>query len=284
MIYVRPPIAAGRFYDIDPSRLNRQLEVAFKHYDDEKKSKLSNAAKLHGAVVPHAGYEYSGSVAASFYSALNQDSPRNFIILGPNHYLVGSKFSVMKTGLWKTPLGGVAVDEDMSNSLLEGCKILENDVMSHQNEHSVEVQLPFLQKIFKDDFRFVPISIANESTDEETLKACQMLGESIADSVKKSKKKWLVIASSDLSHYIPSQNAKEIDTALIDSIVKLKEKQLFQKVAELNATACGFGPIAAAIVAMKSMGVRKGRLLRYSNSGEVSGDLESVVGYASIAF
>jgi MEMO1 family protein len=284
MLYVRPPVAAGRFYDIDSERLKRQLDVAFKRSLEERDSTKPQNAKLKGAVVPHAGYEYSGSVAAAFYSQLDPASARNYIIIGPNHYFVGSPFSIMKSGLWKTPLGGVAINENMSNVLLEKCKILENDVMAHQNEHSVEVQLPFLQKVFGGDFKFVPISIANETPDDDMLKACQTIGECVADSVKKSKDKWIILASSDLSHYITSQAAKDTDSALINSIVRLKEKQLFQKVKELNATACGFGPIAALIVAAKILGVKKGRLLKYVNSGDVTGDINSVVGYASIAF
>jgi MEMO1 family protein len=282
MIFVRPPAAAGRFYDVDAAKLNKQLDAAFRIASQKKEGTKAKPEKFHAAVVPHAGYEYSGWVAAGFYSLLNENSPKNYIIIGPNHYLYGSKFAIMKSGLWKTPLGGAVIHEGMAEDLLKECKFLDNDVIPHQNEHSVEVQLPFLQRALGENFKFVPISISNEAPSDDLLKECQNLGEAITGIVKKSEDKWAVLASSDFSHYVPQEVANDVDSALIKSIVKLNEKQLFSQIAELNATACGFGPIATAMVAAKRLGSKKGKLLMHGTSGDVTGDLNSVVGYASI--
>jgi len=285
MMFVRPPVAAGQFYDLDPEMLKKQIDSSFRRADEgaEMKGK-PKMNKLRGAVLPHAGYGYSGHVAAKFYAMLNEKEPYNCIILGPNHYMFGSKFATMKNSLWKTPLGGVAEDDSMIETLMRGCDLLQIDVTPHQNEHSIEVQLPFLQSRFGEKFKFVPIVITNEIGDPDILSGCQALGSAIADAVRKSKEKWLVIASSDFSHYVPQNVAEETDGALIKAIVKLNEKLFFERVNELNASACGFGPIMVAMVASKKLGAEKGRLLKYSTSGKTTNEFDSVVGYASIVF
>jgi len=285
MMFVRPPAAAGRFYDLEQSKLKKQLDAAFRHADEGAKVKGKlKLAKIRGAVVPHAGYEYSGHIAAKFYSMLNEKSPRNCIILGPNHYMFGYKFAMMKNSLWKTPLGGVAVHETMAEKLLQSCELLQIDVIPHQNEHSIEVQLPFLQSRFGDDFKFVPISISNELGDPDMLRGCQIIGTAIADAIREDKDEWMVIASSDFSHYVPQSVAEETDGALIKAIAKLNEKLFFKRVNEMNASICGFGPIMVTMVAAKKLGAKKGTLLKYATSGNVTNDYSSVVGYASVVF
>jgi AmmeMemoRadiSam system protein B len=284
MLFVRPPVAAGSFYDIDPDRLKKQIGACFKKAEETSTKKTkAEARKFNAAVVPHAGYEYSGWVAAKFYSLLAEKPQKNYIILGPNHYLFGSSYAIMKSGLWKTPLGSVVIHTEMAEKLAESCKLLEIDVIPHQNEHSIEVQLPFLQYRFGDNFKFVPIAISNSATDETFLKSCQILGTAIADAIRKSKEKWVVVASSDFSHYVPQNFAEETDNYIIKSIVKLDEKAFFSRIAERNASVCGLGPIAIAMVAAKKLGSKKGELLKYATSGDVTGDISSVVGYASIA-
>jgi len=282
MLIVRPPVVAGQFYDIDPTRLRKQIESAIEKAEGRKKIK----GKFNAAVVPHAGYMYSGWVAAYFYSMIEPHSPKNYIILGPNHSLAGSEYAIMKRGLWKTPLGGVTVDEKMADSLLRRCELFEHDVIPHQYEHSIEVQLPFLQYKIGSDFKFVPISIKSETADDTLLDGCRIVGKAIADAIKSSKKSskedWLIIASSDFSHYIPEKLAEEVDNYLIKSILKLNEKSFFDRVAERNASVCGFGAIAAAIVAAKELGGKSGKLLKYATSADVSGDTSAVVGYAAV--
>jgi len=281
MLQVRPPVVAGRFYDIDPERLKKQISVSFNRAENDGKPK-GKQRELKVAVVPHAGYEYSGWVAAKVYSMLDNNSPKNFIILGPNHYMFGSPFATVDRGLWKTPLGGVTVHEQMAKALLKTSNILANDFMPHQNEHSIEVQLPFLQYKLGPDVKIVPIAITNDVADDDLLKACTIIGSAVADVVKKSDEKWIVLAASDLSHYVPQKFAEDVDNYLIHSMTKLNENMLFRRVEEQNASMCGYGAVAAAIIAAKKMGSKSGKLLKYATSADTTGDASSVVGYASI--
>ncbi len=276
MIILRQPTVAGTFYNLHPESLKKQLKFCFNHKFGPKGVKKE---KVIAAVVPHAGYIYSGPVAAWVYSKLEK---ANFIILGPNHSGMGSQFAIMKSGLWKTPLGEVVIDEKIAEKLVKECKILEYDVLAHQYEHSIEVQLPFLQFRFGSNFKFVPISILNEFADETLLENCRLIGKGIAKVIKKEKGKWIVLASSDFSHYVPHEVALKTDKTVIRAILKLNEKEFFQKINEKNASICGFGPIAVAIVAAKELKAKKGKLLCYKTSGDMTEDYTSVVGYASI--
>ena len=259
MLYLRPPVAAGTFYDLDPDRLKKQIKASFKK---AKTKRQLNPTKFHAAVVPHAGYMYSGWIAAKIYSMLGANKPMNFIILGTNHYMFGSKYAIMKRGLWKTPLGTAAVHESMASRLLKQCKLLENDVIPHQNEHSIEVQLPFLQHLFGDGFKFVPISIACDIADNALIDDCRLIGKGIANAVKRSKENWLILASSDFSHYVPQKLAEKVDKYIIKAILRLDEKIFINRIIEKNAGVCGFGGIATAIVVAKMLGSKKGKLLK----------------------
>lgn len=278
MLMVRGPVVAGQFYDIDPDRLRQQIQSSLDKSGKTKKPRKEFKA----AVVPHAGYMYSGWVAAYFYSMLDRQSPKNYIILGPNHSLAGSDYAIMKRGLWKTPLGGVTIHEEMADALLERCELIEHDVIPHQYEHSIEVQLPFLQYKLGNDFNFVPISIKSEVVDDTLLEGCRIVGKAVADALGSAKEDWLIIASSDFSHYIPKKLAEDVDNYVIKSIVNLNEKSFIERVAENNASICGVGAIAASIVAAKELGTKKGKLLKYATSADVSGDTSAVVGYACV--
>lgn len=276
MITIRAPVAAGTFYNLDSDMLKKQIESCFRHKLGPKGTKTQ---KIISAVVPHAGYMYSGAVASWVYSRIEK---ANYIILGPNHTGSGARFAVSKKELWKTSLGDVAIDESLADSLIKECKLLEYDVIPHIHEHSVEVQLPFLQYRFGSNFKFIPISVLNEFADETLLESCSVIGKGIAKVIKKEKEKWIVIASSDFSHYVDQKMAKETDLAIIRAIKKLDEKSFFEKITERNASVCGFGPIAIAIIAAKELGAKKADLLKYATSGDVTEDFGSVVGYASI--
>lgn len=274
---IREPAVAGMFYDLNPQDLKKQINACFKHKFGPK---TVDKKPVKAGIVPHAGYQYSGHVAAWVYSRLEK---ANYIILGPNHHGIGSTFAVMKEGLWKTPLGEVAIDRKVAEKILDGCSLVEYDVIPHRDEHSIEVQLPFLQHMFGSEFKFVPISIKNEFADDDFLKRCELVGNAIADAVKNEKEKWVVIASSDFSHYIPHELAKDIDNYVIGSILKLDGREFFSRINEKNASVCGFGPIAIALAAAKNMGAKKTELLKYATSGDVTQEFGSVVGYASIA-
>jgi len=276
MLIIRPPVAAGNFYNLNPELLKKQIDRCFKHKLGPKSMKKQ---KFVAAVVPHAGYEYSGPIAAWVYSRVEKT---NYIILGPNHSGMGLRFAIMRNGLWKTPLGEIVIKEDVAGKLIEKCKLLEYDVMAHEKEHSIEVQLPFLQYRFGNDFKFIPISIMNEFPDDTLLESCKLVGKVIAEVIKKDKGSWTIIASSDFSHYIPQKMANKTDKYVIKAILKLDEKDFFARINERNASVCGFGPIAVAMVAAKELGAKKGELLKYATSGDVIEDFGSVVGYASM--
>jgi AmmeMemoRadiSam system protein B len=275
---VREPVVAGSFYEIDKEKLKKQINFCFSHKLGPKE--ISKKYFKVG-IVPHAGYEYSGPVATWVYARIPES---NYIIIGPNHTGYGATFSIMKSGMWKTPLGEVIIDEKFANKLMENCKILEQDVLAHQNEHSIEVQLPFLQFRYKSNFKFVPICILNEFADNSLLEACKCIGEGIAKTIKSSKEDWIVLASSDFSHYLPYELARDIDNYLIDSILRLDVKEFFDRINEKLASVCGFGPIAIAMTVAKELKAKKSELLKYATSGDVTGDFSSVVGYASIIF
>lgn len=273
---IREPVVAGSFYNLTKDSLIEQIENIFKHKFAPKRKEEK---EFPVCIVPHAGYTYSGSIAAHVYTKIKEAS---YIIIGPNHYGLGSEFALMKKGLWKTPLGLISVDENFANKILEECKFVEYDVIALEKEHSIEVQLPFLQYRFGSDFKFVPISIINEFANDSFLDKCKLLGKALSKIVGKGE--WIIVATSDFSHYIPHESAKKIDKYLIEPILKLNEKEFFDRVNEKKASVCGFGPIAVAITVAKNLKCKKGELLSYRTSGDITLDFSSVVGYASIIF
>ena len=278
MFILRPPAVAGTFYSLEPEMLKKQIDSCFKHKLGPKKIEKE---KIVSAIVHHAGYVYSGPVAAWVYSRIEK---ANYIIVGPNHSGFGEKFAIMRNGLWKTPLGEIAIDEKMAQKIEKEVKILEYDVIAHEYEHSIEVQLPFLQFRFGNEFKFVPICVMNEFADDMLLESCKVIGKGIANALKGEKERWILIASSDFSHYIPQELAEKVDKELIKSIIKMDTKDFFDKINEKNASVCGFAPIAICMEFAKNVGAKKGRLLKYATSGDITGEYESVVGYASIIF
>ncbi|MDI6826022.1 MAG: MEMO1 family protein [Candidatus Aenigmarchaeota archaeon] len=275
---IRQPAVAGMFYHLNSEMLKKQIKSCIDHKLGPKRIEEE---KFIATVVPHAGYAYSGPVAAWSYSRIPKC---NYIILGPNHSGFGSRFGMMREGAWKTPMGSVKIDEIVTKKIIESCPLLEYDILSHESEHSIEVQLPFLQYRFGNDFKFVPICVMNEFPSFDFLDECKAVGKSIANVIKKEKKKWIIIASSDFSHYIPYEDAYSIDNYVIDGILKLNEKDFFLRLQEKNASVCGFGPIAIAMIASKELGAKKGKLLCYKTSGDVTHDKTAVVGYSSLLF
>jgi len=265
---IRRPVVAGMFYPLNKDNLNEQLSKLFEGV---------GKGNLIGVVSPHAGYEYSGRTAAH---AINSLRPaKSFVILGPNHNLMGSKFSIMGSGEWETPLGNVRVDSELAKEIKK-CGVIQEDDFAHVQEHSVEVQLPFLQYRFR-DFRFVPVSISNVDYSEDFLKKCETLGKHLARTIKN--KPIDIIASSDFSHYLPKEVAKEKDTKAIERIQKLDPKGFFQTLEEIDASVCGYGPVAVLLYVAKELGL-KAKLINRTDSGESTGDSSSVVSYYAIGF
>jgi len=273
---IRPPAVAGEMYSIEKEMLKKEIENSFNHPKGPKSFKKQ---KVIAAIVPHSNYLTSGPVAAWVYSRLE---PANYLILGTNHSNEGSNFSISKKGMWKTPLGELIISETLSDALTNESKIIDYDILAHQNEYSVELQLPFLQYRFGNDFKFVPIVVRNDFPDDTLLESCKLVGKSIAKVVKKSGDDWKILGSTDFSRDLPSRLAKENDRELIKSILKLDEKSLFSKIATKNINMCGYGTVATVLIAAKELGARKGELLKYATSFEITGENVSATGFASI--
>lgn len=275
MFGVRRPVAAGIFYNGQKDDLLREIEVSFKHRLGPRDIKGRNPIAV---IAPHDRYHLSGPVAAWSYSVVEQT---NYIIIGSNHNNLGSEFAIMKEGLWKTPLGEIVVSSRLAQKIIDKSGIVEYDVVAHENEHSIEVQLPFLQYRFGNDFKIVPISIMNSYANEDFMKRCIAVGKAIADAIKMDKEKWTIISTSDLSHN-SNEASKRIDKHLIESVKNLSEKKLFEKTVKHNAHICGLGALFTALSAAKQLGAKKSELLKYSSSFPIIQDPNSVTGYASL--
>ena len=291
MITIRNAVVADQFYPGNEKNLKQQIEQCF--LDKRGYGTIPSIKKvepyLKGLIVPHAGYVYSGAIASHGYARLAEHGfADTFIILGPNHTGMGSGVSVMAEGAWKTPLGTVPLDSFLAQDISTG--IIDQDATAHTYEHSIEVQLPFLQYIARGrKFELVPVCMMMQ--DYETI---QEVGTILAKASQKSKKNIVVIASSDFSHAgfnyqsTPPEGmrvdkyAEKQDTFAIHSILRLDPKELIETVEEHNITMCGYGPVATMLFATKKLGASKAELLKYGTSYEVYPD-SSCVGYGTIA-
>jgi len=264
----RPAAVAGQFYPGSASALKKQIDSFI--------DKNTSQREVIACMLPHAGYMYSGMVAAETVSSLIVKE--KVILLGPNHTGSGAAFSIMAEGSWETPLGAVKIDSDLAQKILQCSKYLEDDSLAHLSEHSLEVELPFLQ-YFKKDFEIVPIAFMSDD-----LAALKEIGKQIAVAVKKSglEKSVLLVASSDMTHYESQEQAQAKDSQAIEAILALDEDMLAERVRHLDISMCGYAPVIAMIAASKELGAKKAELIKYQTSGDVTGDIESVVGYAGV--
>jgi len=225
-------------------------------------------------VCPHAGYMYSGPVAAHAYARLATDGkPDHIVILGPNHTGYGSGLSMMTEGVWDMPMGGVQVDSELAQRIARFAKLIDVDESAHKYEHSIEVQLPFLQYLYGSEFKFVPICMMMQD-----LETSREVGDAVAMALEG---RGLIIASTDLTHYEPQGSAEKKDRMVIDAITRLDEAGLASVIDAQSVSMCGYGPVMAAIVAAKRLDAARAELLKYATSGDVTGDASQVVGYAS---
>jgi len=264
---IREPAVAGTFYSSNP----KSLQQTVSSYLGEPSERL----EAMGVIGPHAGYMYSGAVAGSVYSAV--ELPRRFIILGPNHTGRGAPWALHPPGDWRTPLGLAPVDAELNRLLLQECSLLREDRVAHFREHSIEVHIPFLQVLLH-DFTFAAISVGR--TDFAALEA---LGHALARVVQAAAQPVLLIASSDMTHYEPADTAARKDRMAIERVLKLDPRGLHQVVLEEDISMCGLAPAVALLTACCDLGATAGKLIRYSNSGDTSGDYDHVVGYAGMA-
>jgi AmmeMemoRadiSam system protein B len=270
---IRLPAVAGRFYPAEPESLRRDIRN-FTHTPIAKPDSETKICAL-GCVVPHAGYVYSGGVAGAVYERL--ELPDRYVILCPNHTGRGEPLAIMSEGAWRTPLGDVPIDAELAYALKTRFSLVAEDDAAHRFEHALEVQLPFLQ-VLRPDFRFVPIVVGTSQF--EVLSA---LGVAIASAIRESETRILVIASSDMNHYENDSITRAKDRRAIDQILGLNPKGLHDVVRKGNISMCGYGPTVTTLTAALKLGASNAELIRYATSGDVSGDLDMVVGYAGIA-
>ncbi|MEG3224006.1 MAG: AmmeMemoRadiSam system protein B [Methanobacteriales archaeon Met13] len=282
MSQIRKAAVAGMFYDASPRDLKRRIRWCYQHQlgPGILPEVLGSKRTIKGLVAPHAGYMYSGPVAAHSYLELALDGlPETFMILCPNHTGLGSLISTMTTGEWETPLGRVPIDTALARELVSVSSIIDDDPLAHLHEHSVEVQLPFIQYLaegFKKEFKIVPLALMMQ--DFET---SHEVGEAIYQAAKSLGRDVVVLASTDLTHYKSQEIAAREDQAVMKALETLDEKALGDVVEEYHVNMCGYGPVAATLTATKLMGASQARVLKYATSGETSGNYQEVVGYAA---
>lgn len=289
-VTIRLPAVAGQFYEGDDVHLKNEIEQSFLHrLGPGKLPDQKGTARLLKAVVsPHAGYIYSGPVAAYTFSEIFADGePEVFVIIGPNHRLAGETIAVWSRGSWKTPLGEVMIDERVADAIINQSRHAEADEHAHKHEHSIEVQLPFLQFLFP-HAKFVPISMKagplGQRQVKETWERSTEVGRAVAGALDKIGIDGLVIASSDFTHFESSRSAQSKDHEAIEKILALDDEGFVQTVYNRNASICGYAPIVASMAFAKEKGAKSGKLLKYTTSGDVTGDYGHVVAYGSIIF
>ena len=274
---IREPVVAGQFYPGDEKELKNMIKSCFEHKFGPGTDSIESNEKIFGVVCPHAGYVYSGPTACHSYKLIANQNPELAIIIGPNHFGVGKDAATMIDAHWQTPLGMVQVDSESAKQVAEISKFIEIDEYSHSQDHSLEVQVPMLQEILSNDFQILPIIL--RSQDMET---AIDVGNAVTEIAKK--KNAIIVASSDFTHYEENSFAHKQDKALIEPILEMNVERFYQVLNERRVTACGYGAMASAMIACKNLGAKKGKLLSYATSGDVSGDTESVVGYGAIKF
>ncbi|MBF0493573.1 MAG: AmmeMemoRadiSam system protein B [Candidatus Omnitrophica bacterium] len=261
----RIPYVSGSFY---PSS-EKELLITLK----EMISSNSKKKDALGIIVPHAGYVYSGSVAGEVYASVK---PKEiYVVISPSHTGEGARMAVSDE-TWKTPLGNVSVDENFISTLLTAEPLFEVDRVAHRHEHSLEVQLPFIQAISK-DFNIVPITVQYAPVAE-----LRKAGEAIAETIKKTKNPCMIVASSDMNHYEGRGVTHTKDKLAIEKILQLDAAGLVETVQKNHISMCGVMPAAMMLFAVAKLGATKAELIRYADSGEVNGDDSLVVGYAGV--
>ena len=263
---MREPAVAGRFYPRDAAKLRADV-VSYL-------SPPAEPVPAIGCITPHAGYMYSGRVAGAVFSRI--EIPACCIVLCPNHTGFGRPLAIMKEGAWRTPLGDLPIDSDLAARLMQAFPALVADSAAHRSEHAIEVELPFLQ-VIRPDVKFVPIAVGTGQ-----LMLLELLGEAIATVISGHEHRVLIIASSDMNHYEDDTTTRLKDRKAIDQILALDPRGLYETVMRESISMCGFGPAVAMLTSAKRLRAQTAELAQYATSGDVSGDRETVVGYAGI--
>ena len=265
---LRNPYVAGYFYPGSASEI-KSMMAKFVDKNAPKEDVI-------GLLVPHAGYQYSGAVTGATVSRVKFKD--TFIIMGPTHSGLGKPFSVWTEGTWKTPLGEVEVDTALAKQMVAISKYLEDDRRAHQEEHAVEVQLPFLQYI-KPDVKIVPVILSGAPAS-----AYKEIGRDIARAIRELKTEAVIMASGDMTHYEPHEVARDKDMKAVEAMLALNEDELTQRYRRLNISMCAYGPVVTLMAAAKELGANSAELVKYQTSGDATGDFGTVVGYAGVIF
>lgn len=264
----RRPAVAGSFYPADPEALRSAID-AMTGGQSPPHEPIARAL-----LVPHAGYIYSGRIASETYLASRL--PTRLVILGPNHTGEGSPIAIMSAGSWRTPLGDAEIDAPLAAGILDRCRGAREDDAAHRREHSIEVQVPILQRLVP-EFRFVPICVGTDR-----LPALLDLGRALAGAIEASGPDSLLVLSSDMSHYVPAAFAERQDRKALDRIRALDPAGLHRVVQEEEISMCGMAPVVAGLEAARLLGSSTARLVAYGHSGQRTGDDGSVVAYAGV--
>lgn len=281
--HTRFPVVAGYFYPSEPERLRKLIEWSFKHplgAGEIPQVSPTRRKETLGYVSPHAGYIYSGPVASHVYYNLALDGkPETIIIIGTNHTGMGSLVSVYPAGKWVTPLGEIEIDAELARDIVNNSDLAELDIYAHIEEHSVEVQLPFIQYLFGRSVKIVPIVLGLHTPD-----VARDLSKAIYETIQSTGRDAIIIASSDFNHYDPHDITVAKDKKALDRILALDTDGFYKVILEEHVTICGPGGIMTLIELAKLCGKGKAELLKYATSGDVSGDKSTVVGYAAVRF
>jgi AmmeMemoRadiSam system protein B len=266
---LRLPAVAGRFYPSSPAELTALIR---KLTPDPGRPSI----QVRACLLPHAGYMYSGHVAGAVLARIAL--PRKIIILGVRHYPRGESAAILSSGAWRTPLGDARIDEVLAEALKKACPLLREDSVAHSTEHSLEVQLPFLQALAP-DFTFVPVALGTVQ-----FESLVSMGEAIGRVLEASKENVLLLTTSDLNHYQDDAITRIKDRKAIDQLLALEPRGLYDTCRNEEISMCGLGPAVAMLTALNALSVKKSELVKYATSADVSGDRSAVVGYAGMIF
>lgn len=267
---LRLPAVAGRFYPSNPE----ELTALVREYSRPDPRHPPTAVKA--CLLPHAGYVYSGHVAGAVLARITL--PEKILVLGVRHYPRGEQAAILSSGAWRTPLGDAPIDEALAVALREACPLLREDSVAHSGEHSLEVQLPFLQ-VLAPGFTFVPVALGTVR-----FEWLVSVGEAVARVLSGSNGNVLLLTSSDLNHYEDDATTRRKDQKAIDQMLALDPRRLYDTCRDEKISMCGLGPAVAMLTALNALGVKKSELVKHATSADVSGDYSHVVGYAGMIF
>jgi MEMO1 family protein len=267
---LRLPAVAGRFYPSDPT----ELSALVKKFTETDVNHPAMAVRA--CLVPHAGYVYSGHVTGAVLGSI--ELAKKILVLGVRHYPRGEAVAILSSGAWRTPLGDALIDEPLAEALKKVCPLLREDSVAHSGEHSLEVQVPFLQ-VLAPGFTFVPVALGTVR-----FESLVSVGEAIARVLENSKDSVLLLTTSDLNHYEDDTTTRIKDRKAIDKLLALDPSGLYDTCRDEKISMCGLGPAVAMLTALNALGVMRAELVKYATSADVSGDRSAVVGYAGMVF